>query len=188
MRFAYADPPYLGCAQRLYGHLHPQAADYDKPETHHDLIDRLVDEFPDGWALSCGSRDLRMFLPWCPDDVRVAAWTKTWTALVIPVKYAWEPVIFRGGRSGRFGQVRARDWLCSAPSMRGFTGAKPEEFAFWLFDIMGAQHGDEFVDLFRGSGAITAAWPAYTGMQRVWQRAEPEEQPHLPFAKEACER
>lgn len=200
MRFAYADPPYLGCGRRLYGqgapskhgrkgcvrigsadHTHPDAAIYDDPATHRALIDRLVAEFPDGWALSCGSRDLRMFLPWCPEDVRVGAWTKTWTALVIPVKYAWEPVIFRGGRAGKFGQVRTRDWLVSPPAMGGFPGAKPEEFAFWVFDLFGAEHGDELVDLFPGSGAVSAAWPVYLGMQRAWQRAAPREEPQLPF-------
>src|SRR4051812_6052889 len=46
MRFAYADPPYLGCAVRLYGD-HPDAAVYDTLEGHQELIWRLSDEFPD---------------------------------------------------------------------------------------------------------------------------------------------
>lgn len=184
MRFAYADPPYLGCAERLYGHLHPEAADYDNVETHHALIDRLVADFPDGWALSCGSKDLQVLLPRCPTDVRVAAWVKTWTALVLPVKYAWEPVIFRGGHKGQFGNVRARDWLQSAPAMRGFTGAKPDEFSFWLFDIFGATKDDEFVDLFPGSGSVTRAWQAWRDMDRMWHKALSPTQPAESLFKE----
>ena len=38
MRFAYADPPYYGLAKKFYGHLHPQADDYDRLETHAALI------------------------------------------------------------------------------------------------------------------------------------------------------
>jgi len=52
MKFAYADPPYLGCG-KLYAAHHPDALDWDDPETHFDLIGRLFDEYPDGWALSC---------------------------------------------------------------------------------------------------------------------------------------
>ncbi len=32
LRAAYADPPYLGLAHKFYGHLHPEASEYDKPE------------------------------------------------------------------------------------------------------------------------------------------------------------
>ncbi len=41
MRFAYADPPYLGCGAR-YAKLHPDAMVWDDPEIHRGLIDRLV--------------------------------------------------------------------------------------------------------------------------------------------------
>lgn len=30
-RFAYADPPYLGCAERYYGDKHPDARAFRKP-------------------------------------------------------------------------------------------------------------------------------------------------------------
>ena len=63
MKFAYADPPYLGLAEKFYGHLHPEAAVYDKPEAHQALIDRLCDEFSDGWAMSLHSPSLRTILP-----------------------------------------------------------------------------------------------------------------------------
>lgn len=45
LRAAYADPPYLGLAEKFYGGMHPDAADYDKPETHQRLIDRLNSEY-----------------------------------------------------------------------------------------------------------------------------------------------
>ena len=48
MRFAYADPPYLGVAEKFYGHLHDRAADYDDPETHRALIERVVIQPGDG--------------------------------------------------------------------------------------------------------------------------------------------
>ena len=55
MRFAYADPPYPGQARRHYKH-HP---DFDGEVDHGALIERLMDEFPDGWALSKRVRDER---------------------------------------------------------------------------------------------------------------------------------
>jgi hypothetical protein len=99
MRFAYADPPYLGLAAKFYGHLHADAADYDKPETHQALIDRLCAEF-DGWALSLHTPSLRAILPMCPPDVRVMAWVKPFASFKpgVGVAYAWEPIIVRGGR------------------------------------------------------------------------------------------
>lgn len=39
MKFAYADPPYLGCA-KLYKE-HPEAHIWDDPETHRDLMARM---------------------------------------------------------------------------------------------------------------------------------------------------
>ena len=53
MRFAYADPPYIGQAKRHYSH-DPLCAEVD----HEELINRLFSEFPDGWALSASSSSL----------------------------------------------------------------------------------------------------------------------------------
>ena len=72
LRFAYADPPYYGLAVKFYGHLHPEAAEYDKLETHAALIERLNSEY-DGWAMSLHERSLRYILPLCPPDARVMA-------------------------------------------------------------------------------------------------------------------
>lgn len=195
MRFAYADPPYLGHAARLYGHLHPEAAEYDKPETHRALIDRLVAEFPDGWALSCGSRDLRIFLPWCPEDVRVMPWCKRFAFFTSPtcdVQYAWEPVLVRGGRRSRHPADKPKDWVLANPNgmtevqrrTLGVKGSKPETFCHWLFAILGARPGDELVDIFPGSGAVGRAWDAWCLMTRTWggNDIQGQGQTALPFA------
>ena len=47
VKFAYADPPYIGQAKRHYSH-DPNCAEVD----HAELIAQLCSEFPDGWALS----------------------------------------------------------------------------------------------------------------------------------------
>ena len=73
MRFAYADPPYLGCC-KLYEHYHPDGRCWDDLETHALLVARLVEDYPDGWALSLSSPSLREILPLTPTDARVEAW------------------------------------------------------------------------------------------------------------------
>lgn len=101
MRFAYADPPYLGCCQ-MYGHHHADPYGcWDDPATHRQLIDTLTVDYPDGWALSASSPSLHTILPMCPDGIRVAAWVKPFAAFKRNVRnaYTWEPVIVRGGRA-----------------------------------------------------------------------------------------
>jgi hypothetical protein len=101
MKFAYADPPYLGNGKRRYAPFHPDASDYDQVETHLVLLQRLIDEYPDGWALSCNPKDLRWVLPALPENVRVCAWTKTFHQIRVnvSVQYAWEPVVIGGGET-----------------------------------------------------------------------------------------
>lgn len=164
MRFAYADPPYLGCG-RLYAAHHESALDFDDPECHRQLISRLVDEYPDGWAMSLSTPSLRTILPMCPADCRVSAWVKPFAVFKPNVNpaYAWEPVIFRGGRKRGRKEQTVRDWLaCSIALRKGLTGAKPREFCRWIFDLLGATQGDEFDDLYPGTGAVSAAWAEWT--------------------------
>ncbi len=179
MRFAYADPPYLGCAVKHYGD-HPDAAVYDTLDGHKALIERLVDEFPDGWALSMTTDNLFDLRPLVPRDCRIAAWVKPFAAFKANVTraYAWEPVIFRGGRNPGWGHPHQppekggkqntpkdfhvehyADMLLSPITLkRGLTGAKPEAFCFWVFDLLNLRADDELVDLFPGSEAVTHAW------------------------------
>lgn len=161
MRFAYADPPYLGCGQKHYASHHPDAADYDDPETHRALIDRLVAEFPDGWALSLHTPSLRVLLPMCPADVRVMAWVKPFASFKPNVNpaYCWEPVIVRGGRKRTREQPTVRDFVSANITLqRGLAGAKPIPFCNWIFDVLGMDYTDELVDLFPGTGIVTTAW------------------------------
>lgn len=170
MRAAYADPPYLGCG-RLYAADHPDALDWDEPEKHAELIASLA-EF-DAWAMSASSPSLRTILPMCPPDVRVMAWVKTFASFKPNVNpaYAWEPVIVYGGRKRDRSEMTVRDWVsCPITLQRGLTGAKPTRFCFWLFDVLGLLPGDEFVDLFPGTGAVGDAWQAWRRQPSLWTR------------------
>lgn len=175
MRVAYADPPYLGCCG-LYGHSHPDGRCWDDLDTHAALIARLVDDFPDGWALSCTSNSLRLLLPLCPEGVRVGAWVKPFHAYKRGIRpaYAWEPVVYRGGRNlghrppPKGGKATTpKDWVAANITLkRGLTGAKPERFCSWVFDVLGLRPGDEFVDLFPGTGAVSEAWTEWQQRQQ----------------------
>jgi hypothetical protein len=171
MKAAYADPPYLGLAEQFYGHLHPEAAEYDKPEAHKALIERLCSEY-DAWAMSLHSPALSVILPMCPQDVRVMAWTKPFASFKpgVGVAYTWEPVIVRGGRKRTRQQPTVRDY-CAVPITlkRGFTGAKPRGFCYWIFDVLNLENGDEFVDIFPGSGAVSRAWEEWRNRSRPVQ-------------------
>ncbi len=170
MRFAYADPPYLGQGRKLY-----QAPEWDRPERHRDLIDSMVVDFPDGWALSLSTPSLRTILPMCPEDVRIASWVKTFCAFKKGVRpcYSWEPVIFWHGRNpplvahpppekgGK--QTTPKDFVITdvEPVLaepitlkKGLTGAKPERFCKWVLDLLNYQPGDTLIDLFPGTGIM----------------------------------
>jgi hypothetical protein len=165
MNFAIADPPYFGCSVKLYGD-HPEAAVYDSLEGHKTLIDRLCNEFSDGWALSMTSGNLHHILPLCPKEARVMAWVKPFAVFKpnVGVAYSWEPVIVMGGRRRTRQQATVRDWCAVNITLkRGFTGAKPAAFVFWLMDVLNVQEGDTVSDLFPGSGAVQEAIDAYFG-------------------------
>lgn len=165
MRFAYADPPYLGLAS-FYAEHHAEAMVWNEPETHRALIERLCAEYADGWALSLHSPALRVILPMCPEDVRVGAWVKPFCSFKKHVNpaYAWEPVIWRGGRRRDLTERTTRDWTAENITLqRGLTGAKPRAFCRWVFDLLGAEPGDTLDDLFPGTGAVSAAWEEYVG-------------------------
>jgi len=168
MRFAYADPPYIGQAMRHYG---------TEEVNHVELIERLAMEFPDGWALSASSTTLRVILPLCPEDVRIAAWVKPFCAFKRNVRpaYAWEPVIFRGGRNPVNGyraaipekngkQCTPKDFHSASITLqKGLTGAKPASFCAWILELLNVQAGDEIVDLFPGTGIMGHVAEAIVG-------------------------
>lgn len=165
MKFAYADPPYLGCG-RLYAKHHPEARIWDDPETHRALIQRLCDEYPDGWAMSLHVPSLRVLLPMCPEDVRVGFWGKSFGVFNPGVNpaYVTEPVVWRGGRKYTREDRTVRDFLVEPIALqRGLTGAKPRMFCRWIFALLNAQPGDTLDDLFPGTGAVGAAWAEWVG-------------------------
>jgi hypothetical protein len=165
MRFAYADPPYPGCA-----HHYGRTVDVN----HRVLIGTLAEEYPDGWALSTHSNALRDLLPQCPADTRVAAWVKpfaAWKKGVIP-PYAWEPVLFRTTkrrslrRDERVTMMKPSDWISDMPPVfvkddRGLKGVKSLRFCLWILDMLGLEPGDTLDDVFPGSGIMSEALRQY---------------------------
>jgi hypothetical protein len=152
VKIAYADPPYIGQSMKHYGR---------EEVDHRALIEKLVSEFPEGWALSCSSPSLQEILALCPVGVRVASWVKPFCSFKPGVNpaYAWEPVVFMGGRKRERKEPTVRDWVATNITFKkGLSGAKPLEFCCWLFDLMGMKKGDELIDLFPGTGAVTRAW------------------------------
>ncbi len=158
MRFAYADPPYLGCC-KFYDHFHPDGRCWDDLDTHRLLIERLSDEYPDGWALSLTSTSLQALLPFVPADHRINAWTKPFAAFKrnVRIAYTWEPIIWRGGRlSSKHGAPVGRDHIAQPITMRkGFTGAKPEKVCRHVMDLLGWKPGDQLDDLYPGTGVMS---------------------------------
>lgn len=167
MKFAYSDPPYFGCCS-LYKHYHPDGHCWDEESTYGFHIAMLNREYPDGWALSASSPSLRMLLSKCPDDVRIAAWVKSFCAFKKGVRpaYAWEPIIFRGGRNPANGYKHApperngkqntpKDFIVEPITLqKGLVGAKPERVCRWILDLLNVQIGDEVADLFPGTGIM----------------------------------
>lgn len=173
MTFAFADPPYIGQAAKHYAD-HP---DYAGEVDHAALLRDLVDRFPDGWALSLSSVTLHRVLDCCREaglseerrDFRVCAWVKPFCSFKpgVPVAYAWEPVIVRGGRKRDPKAPTIRDWVaCNITLKKGLSGAKPEGFCFWLFEVLGMDAGDELCDLFPGTGGVMRAWERWQRLLR----------------------
>lgn len=161
MKFAYADPPYYGCG-KLYEAHHPGARDWDRLETHHELIRSLETAYSDGWAMSLSTPSLRVILPMCPEDCRVGSWVKPFAVFKpnVPVAYAWEPVIFRGGRKRDRTQPTTRDWHSENITLKkGLPGAKPPKFAMWIADLLGVDWTQDTIDdLFPGTHGMSLIW------------------------------
>jgi len=163
MRFAYADPPYIGQAKRHYS-ADPLCAEVD----HVDLLEHLAKQFPDGWALSASSPSLSLILPMIRQPYRIAAWCKSFCAFKRGVRpaYGWEPVIFAGGRNPINGhraaiperngkQLTPKDFIvCPITLKKGLVGAKPEKVCHWILDLLNFQAGDTLVDLYPGTGVM----------------------------------
>ncbi len=177
MKLCIADPPYLGRAHRWYGasgnskswgkqagkeydnangDIHPEAHIWDSPETHHQLVKRLVSKY-DGWAIAMARDNLAAYLQWVPADTHVSIWHKPAS---VPgggrLITSWEPVLVwvpDGRRLSSPGQC-VRDVL-TANTRGGFVGAKPRQWTRWVLDMLGYDPETDTVDdLFHGSGAV----------------------------------
>jgi len=141
---------------------HPDAADWDDPNRHEELVLQLIDNY-DGFVVAMAHDNLRDYLSFVPRKVpvRVAIWTKTQPmpsgARIMNV---YEPVLVRipDGRRDSEGAGQ-----CVADSVRiprlnsGFAGAKPPAWTRWCLDMLGFDPVvDEVDDLFPGSGAVAA--------------------------------
>lgn len=156
MKFAYADPPYIGC-----GHLYPENAEVN----HAHLLDRLISEYPDGWALSCSSPSLEKLIGILSRGgfhlnegaYRIMPWVKPFAVFKpnVGIAYAWEPVIVMGGRKRTRKQPTIRDWHSANITLKkNMVGAKPESFCEWICDVLNVHPGDELDDLYPGTGIM----------------------------------
>lgn len=167
MRFAYADPPYPGLAVKYYSE-DERCAEVD----HAELVRELVENFPDGWALSTSAEALQHVLKLCPEGVRVCPWIHG--GRKTPSKRprtAWEPLlVYRGRRRSVAVLDDLVDVLVWGGRARSFPGAlvgmKPAPFAEWMFRLLGARKGDQLADLFPGSGAVSKAWSIFQANEK----------------------
>ena len=100
-------------------------------------------------------------------------WAKSFCAFKRGVRpaYAWEPVIYRGGRNRNAAvpekngkQVTPKDFIvCPITLKTGLVGAKPELVCAWILSLLNVLVGDEVVDLFPGTGAMTRVAARITG-------------------------
>ena len=159
--FAYADPPYPGQSAKHYAD-HPDYAG----EVDHRALLRLLKNGYDGWVLHTASTTLAYVLSLAAEegitDFRVMAWVKPFAAFKrnVSVAYAWEPVLVKPVRKPVVsGRLVMRDWIAESITLRrGLTGAKPRAVCRWAFEMAGLEPDDQLVDLFPGTGAVTAAW------------------------------
>lgn len=180
MKLAIADPPYppfVGSggrknrASRWYGDgqraksdrpsdFHPEAADWDDPARHRQLLEELTDCY-DGWAIATSPDGLAAYGE-LPAACRIMAWIKPNAQPGSHrLRSLWEPVILyppHGRRSNRGGVGSIADVLVANAPRRGFIGSKPVEWTRWVLDaFIYDPDVDEVCDLFHGSGAVAEA-------------------------------
>lgn len=163
-KVAYADPPYPGQSAKHYSG-HP---DYAGEVDHRELLRRIHFRY-DGWLLHTSSTALPGLLQIAHEEritgFRIMAWVKPFAAFKrnVPVAYAWEPVLVKPCRKPTVSKrLTLRDWISEPITMkRGLSGAKPEAVCRWAFEVLGMEPADTLVDLFPGTGAVTAAWEAW---------------------------
>lgn len=185
MRLAIADPPYLGRANRWYGtgrgsgyvitnggrpgrkpDFHPDAADWDKPEKHVELMATLSRDY-DGWALAGTPSSAAHLLRFSPFGTRVGVWVRP-NAMPAGARVinTYETVLFYtpDERRRRIKGSSVRDALVASQRPSGFLGSKPVEWTNWVLSLLGHNPADdEVIDLFPGSGAVLSVVSGLTG-------------------------
>lgn len=165
-RVAYADPPFPGLARKYYQHESTYAGEVD----HAALIERLRGF--DGWALSTSSKALRAVWNLCP-EARLAVWVK-----VHPprhkrgVQNVFECVLFVPVRAEPPCTPDAL-WAQAARGGGSLPGRKSRRFCQWLFGLLGLRAGDDFSDLFPGSGIVGRVWSAAQGTSNMGAEPDP---------------
>jgi hypothetical protein len=169
LSFAVADPPYPGMSYKIYGD-HPDfAGEVDHPA----LIERLCDEYDDGWVLFSNGQDAAALAGLMPPQTRLLAWIKPDSEIFpgVSVTKSWEPIYVWRGRRRPIGAVVLRDYIvCTAGEGRpkdAIKGYKPERVCKFVFDHLGASALDSLVDLFPGSGAVGRAWELHQAQGRL---------------------
>jgi hypothetical protein len=157
-KFAYADPPYYKQGRKKYGQFHDEAHIWDDKQTHIDLIDKLMSEYPDGWALSCNPANLNWMIAG-RENLRICSWVKTFHQIrPTSVQFAWEAVILCGGRVDNKRKPMVRDWISGVATKRkGLPGAKPDYFNDWILALLNYKSGDILDDLFPGTNGMAEA-------------------------------
>jgi hypothetical protein len=148
-------------AQDSPADFHPDAGEWDDPARHRQLLLDLVRDF-DGWAIATTPDGLSCYHP-LPVPARIMAWVRPGAPPTSHrITSGWEAVILYPPRARRgipAGAGQIPDVL-TAPAPRGarFAGAKPECWTRWVLDALGYDPDqDELVDLFPGSGMVSAA-------------------------------
>ena len=180
LNVAYADPPYEGESKQHYGSHKDFAGEVDYAE----LVRLLAKNFPDGWALSMKQATLRSVLNVCVVElglkVKIGVWCKRNPTLKKNVNptYAWEPVVFCGGRRRQGDRAFLLDWIdCPATIQRNdggklFVGRKPAKFCYWVFGMLGLNGNDELTDLYEGTGSVAWAWKCYKEQTSLWKNKD----------------
>ena len=186
MKFAIADPPYLGRASTWYGSsmrksqkgklfggtanvgfkpadYHPEAFKWDLLETHKLLIDKLESEY-DGFAVAMAHDNLQKLISYFRPNIKIMIWHKWSIPSRARVQNRFEPVAIRIPKT-RKGAIKGKtmnDILTyKTKTNQGFTGAKPLAWTEWVLNAMGVQTGDSVDDLFNGSGSVAIAIEKY---------------------------
>jgi hypothetical protein len=180
-RFGFADPPYPGLSRKYYGKEVTFAGEVD----HRELIERMLAEFPDGWALCTSAKALRAVWLQCPPETRLSIFNRGSRACVsYHARSAYEAVLIYGGRERKMEPSEVLDDVLTWGGRQhshpdALVGMKPAPFCEWVFRQLGAQRGDELVDIFPGSGAVSRAWRIYSGQPVLVSKGDPWNPPRV---------